>query len=148
MATGCPQDVIFAFCGWCCSVGFIEWWPPACMMSPKSPQVMSERSRSLTVKLIKRLHECDTVVVMTDLRVESKALSFPTLTYGCELWAVTEPMTVVEMSLIWGLAGLILRRMLRSSVIQEGEVNHYSSSSKGESFVWSGHLTRRPPEHF
>ena len=54
----------------------------------------------------------------------SWSISVPTLTYGHELWVVTERMRsriqVVEMSFLRGVSGLSLRDRVRSSAIREG----------------------------
>uniref|UniRef100_A0A8C6NQZ4 Reverse transcriptase domain-containing protein n=1 Tax=Nothobranchius furzeri TaxID=105023 RepID=A0A8C6NQZ4_NOTFU len=74
----------------------------------------------------------------------------PTLTYGHELWVVTERtrlrIQAAEMSFLQRVAGLSLRDRVRSSVIWEGlRVDPLLLSIERSQLRWLGHLVRMPP---
>ncbi|MDF4355499.1 hypothetical protein P3445_23705, partial [Vibrio parahaemolyticus] len=73
----------------------------------------------------------------------------PTLTYGHELWGVTERMRlriqVLEMSFLRGVAGLSLRDRVRSSDIwRELGVEPLLLHIERGRLRWFGHLVRMP----
>lgn len=73
----------------------------------------------------------------------------PTLTYGHELWVVTEKMRsriqAAEMSFLRRVAGLSLRDRVRSSDIREGlGVEPLLLHIERSQLRWFGHLVRMP----
>uniref|UniRef100_A0A8C6M1L2 Reverse transcriptase domain-containing protein n=1 Tax=Nothobranchius furzeri TaxID=105023 RepID=A0A8C6M1L2_NOTFU len=106
-------------------------------------------------------HEIDwhigaaSAVVKRELSQKAK-LSFyrsiyvPTLTYGYELWVVTERtrsrIQAAEMSFLRRVAGLSLRDRVRSLVIREGlGVDPLLLYIERSQLRWLGHLVRMPP---
>ncbi|KAL7836057.1 hypothetical protein SRHO_G00284040 [Serrasalmus rhombeus] len=74
----------------------------------------------------------------------------PTLTYGHELWVMTERtrsrIQAAEMSFLRRVAGLSLRDRVRSSVIREGlGVEPLLLHVERSQLRWFGHLVRMPP---
>jgi len=74
----------------------------------------------------------------------------PTLTYGHELWVVTERtrlrIQAAEMGFLCRVSGLSLRDRVRSSVIWEGlGVGLLLLSIETSQMRWLGHLVRMPP---
>ncbi|TWW73603.1 hypothetical protein D4764_15G0009970 [Takifugu flavidus] len=95
------------------------------------------------------------VVVKRELRRKAKlsiyrSIFIPTLTYGHELWVMTERtrsrVQAAEMSFLRRVAGLSLRDRVRSSAIRE-ELGVESLLLRVErsQMRWLGHLVRMPP---
>nr|XP_054599772.1 uncharacterized protein LOC129164266 [Nothobranchius furzeri] len=79
-----------------------------------------------------------------------RSIYVPTLTYGHELWVVTDRMRsriqAAEMSFLRRVAGLSLRDRVRSSVIREGlGVDPLLLHIERSQLRWLGHLVRMPP---
>ncbi|MEJ4846145.1 hypothetical protein SKA08_15585, partial [Enterococcus faecium] len=95
------------------------------------------------------------VVLKIELSVKAKlsiyrSIYVPTLTYGHELWVVTERtrsrIQAAEMSFLRRVAGLSLRDRVRSSAIREGlRVEPLLLHIERSQLRWFGHLTRMPP---
>ncbi|XP_048009164.1 uncharacterized protein LOC125243494 [Megalobrama amblycephala] len=95
------------------------------------------------------------VVVKKELSREAKlsiywSIYIPTLTYGHELWVMTERMRsriqAVEMSFLRRVAGRSLRDRVRSSVTQEElRVEPLLLHIERSQLRWLGHLFRMPP---
>uniref|UniRef100_A0A8C6KZ86 Reverse transcriptase domain-containing protein n=1 Tax=Nothobranchius furzeri TaxID=105023 RepID=A0A8C6KZ86_NOTFU len=95
------------------------------------------------------------VVVNRELSQKAKlsiyrSIYVPTLTYGHELWVVTERtrsrIQAAEMSFLRRVAGLSLRDRVRSSVIREGlGVDPLLLHIERSQLRWLGHLVRMPP---
>ena len=95
------------------------------------------------------------VVVKRELSRKAKlsiywSIYVPTLTYGHELWVVTERtrsrIQAAEMSFLRRVAGLSLRDRVRSSVIREGlRVEPLLLRIERSQMRWLGHLVRMPP---
>uniref|UniRef100_A0A669BJZ3 Reverse transcriptase domain-containing protein n=1 Tax=Oreochromis niloticus TaxID=8128 RepID=A0A669BJZ3_ORENI len=95
------------------------------------------------------------VVVKRELSVKAKlsiyrSIYVPTLTYGHELWVVTERtrsrIQAAEMSFLRRVAGLSLRDRVRSLAIREGlRVEPLLLHIERSQLRWFGHLTRMPP---
>ena len=96
------------------------------------------------------------VVVKRELSRKAKlsiyqSIYVPTLTYGHELWVVTERtrsrIQAAEMSFLRRVAGLSLRDRVRSSAIREelGVEPLLLRVERGQ-LRWLGHLVRMPPE--
>uniref|UniRef100_A0A8C6LRX0 Reverse transcriptase domain-containing protein n=1 Tax=Nothobranchius furzeri TaxID=105023 RepID=A0A8C6LRX0_NOTFU len=95
------------------------------------------------------------VVVKRELSQKAKlsiyrSIYVPTLTYGHELWVVTERtrsrIQAAEMSFLRRVAGLSLRDRVRSSVIQEGlGVDPLVLHIQRSQLRWLGHVVRMPP---
>ena len=96
-----------------------------------------------------------TVVVKRELSLKAKlsiyqSIYVPTLTYGHELWVVTERMRsriqAAEMSFLCRVAGLSLRDRVRSSDIRrELGVEPLLLRVERGQLRWFGHLIRMPP---
>jgi len=80
-----------------------------------------------------------------------RSIYVPTLTYGHELWVVTERMSgsriqVAKMSFLRRVAGLSLRDRVRSSDIRrELGVESLLLRVERSQLRWFGHLIRMPP---
>uniref|UniRef100_A0A8C6M0A0 Reverse transcriptase domain-containing protein n=1 Tax=Nothobranchius furzeri TaxID=105023 RepID=A0A8C6M0A0_NOTFU len=79
-----------------------------------------------------------------------RSIYVPTLTYGHELWVVTERtrlrIQAAKMSFLRRVAGLSLRHRVRSSVIGEGlGVDPLLLHIERSQSRWLGHLIRMPP---
>ena len=95
------------------------------------------------------------VVVKKELSQKAKlsiywSIYVPILTYGHELWVVTERtrsrIQATEMGFLRRVSGLSLRDRVRSSVIQEGlGVEPLLLRIKRSQMRWLGHLVRMPP---
>ena len=95
------------------------------------------------------------VVVKKELSQKAKLSIYrliyvPTLTYGHELWVVTERtrlrIQAAEMGFLRRVSGLSLRDEVRSSVIQEGlGVEPLLLRIERSQMRWVGHLVRMPP---
>uniref|UniRef100_A0A8C6KY55 Reverse transcriptase domain-containing protein n=1 Tax=Nothobranchius furzeri TaxID=105023 RepID=A0A8C6KY55_NOTFU len=95
------------------------------------------------------------VVVKRELSQKEKlsiyrSIYVPTLTYGHELWVVTErtrsQIEAAEISFLHRVAGLSLRDRVRSSVIREGlGVDPLLLHIKRRQLRWIWHLVRMPP---
>uniref|UniRef100_A0A8C6MCM8 Reverse transcriptase domain-containing protein n=1 Tax=Nothobranchius furzeri TaxID=105023 RepID=A0A8C6MCM8_NOTFU len=95
------------------------------------------------------------VVVKRELSQKVKlsiyqSIYFPTLTYGHELWVVTERMRswiqAAKMSFLRRVSGLSLRDRVRSSVIREGlGIDSLLLHIERSQLRWLGHLVRMPP---
>ena len=95
------------------------------------------------------------VVVKKELSQKAKlsiywSIYVPTLTYGHELWVVTERtrsrIQVAEMGFLRRVSGLSLRDRVRSSVIREGlGVEPLLLLIEKSQMRWLGHLVRMPP---
>ena len=95
------------------------------------------------------------VVVKRELSRKAKlsiyrSIYFPILTYGHELWVMTERMRsrvqAAEMSFLRRVAGLSLRDRVRSSAIREGlRVEPLLLHVERSQLRWFGHLARMPP---
>ncbi|XP_048857101.1 uncharacterized protein LOC125724452 [Brienomyrus brachyistius] len=103
--------------------------------------------------VMRALHR--SVMVKRELSQKAKlsiyqSIYVPTLTYGHELWVVTERtrsrMQAAEMSFLRRVAGLSLRDGVRSSVIREGlRVEPLLLRIERSQMRWLGHLIRMPP---
>ncbi|KAL4005315.1 hypothetical protein ACER0C_005028 [Sarotherodon galilaeus] len=91
----------------------------------REPEI--DRRIGAATAVMRTLHR--SIVVKRELSVKAKlsiyrSIYVPTLTYGHELWVVTERMRLriqaAEMSFLRKVAGLSLRDRVRSSAIQEG----------------------------
>ncbi|TWW73461.1 hypothetical protein D4764_15G0008550 [Takifugu flavidus] len=97
------------------------------------------------------------VVVKRELSQKAKlsiyrSIFVPTLTYGHELWVMTERtrswVQAAEMSFLRRVAGLSLRDRVRSSAIQEElGVEPLLLRFERSQMRWLGHLVRMPPGH-
>ncbi|XP_056588515.1 uncharacterized protein LOC130408985 [Triplophysa dalaica] len=81
-----------------------------------------------------------------------RSIYVPTLTYGHELWVMTErtrsQIQAAEMSLLRRVAGRSLRDRVRSSVTREElRVDPLLLHIEGGQLRWLGHLFRMPPGH-
>ncbi|XP_061622105.1 furin (paired basic amino acid cleaving enzyme) a isoform X2 [Phyllopteryx taeniolatus] len=81
-----------------------------------------------------------------------RSIYVPTLTYGHELWVVTEKtrsrIQGAEMSFFRRVSGLSLRDRVRSSVIREDiRVESLLLHIERSQMRWLGHLIRMPPGH-
>ena len=95
------------------------------------------------------------VVVKRELSRKAKlsiyrSIYVPTLTYGHELWVMTERtrsrVQAAEMSFLRRVAGLSLRDRVRSSDIREGlRVEPLLLHVERSQMRWFGHLMRMPP---
>ena len=95
------------------------------------------------------------VVVKKELSRKAKlsiyrSIFVPTLTYGHELWVVTERtrsrVQAAEMSFLRRVAGFSLRDRVRSSVIRQGlGVEPLLLRIERSQLRWLGHLIRMPP---
>ncbi|TWW74379.1 hypothetical protein D4764_14G0003810 [Takifugu flavidus] len=95
------------------------------------------------------------VVVKRELSQKAKlsiyrSIFVPTLTYGHELWVMTERtrsrVQVAEMSFLRRVAGLSLRDRVRSSAIcEEHELEPLLLRIERSQIGWLGHLVRMPP---
>ena len=95
------------------------------------------------------------VVVKKELSRKAKlsiyrSIYVPALTYGHELWVVTERtrsrIQAAEMSFLRRVSGLSLRDRVRSSVIREGlRVEPLLLRIERSQMRWLGHLVRMPP---
>ena len=95
------------------------------------------------------------VVVKRELSRKAKLLIYqsifiPTLTYGHELWVVTERtrsrVQAAEMSFLCRVAGLSFRDRVRSLVIREElRVDPLLLCIERSQMRWLGHLVRMPP---
>ncbi|XP_065817852.1 uncharacterized protein [Labrus bergylta] len=98
---------------------------------------------------------CRTVVAKRELSLKAKlsiyrSIYITTLTYGHELWVVTERMRsriqAAEISFLRRVAGLSLRDRVRSSDIQgELGVEPLLLRIERSQLRWFGHLLRMPP---
>ena len=103
--------------------------------------------------VMRTLHS--SVVVKKELSRKAKlsiyrSIFVPTLTYGHELWVVTERtrsrVQAAEMSFLRRVAGFSLRDRVRSSVIRRGlGVEPLLLRIERSQLRWLGHLTRMPP---
>jgi len=103
--------------------------------------------------VMRALHR--SVVVKKELSRKAKlsiyqSIYVPTLTYGHELWVVTERtrsrIQAAEMSFLRRVSGLSLRDRVRSSVIREGlRVEPLLLRVERGQLRWLGHLIRMPP---
>ena len=103
--------------------------------------------------VMRTLHS--SVVVKKELSRKAKlsiyrSIFVPTLTYGHELWVVTERtrsrVQAAEMSFLRRVAGFSLRDRVRSSVIRQGlGVEPLLLRIERSQLRWLGHLTRMPP---
>lgn len=103
--------------------------------------------------VMRALHR--SVVVKRELSRKAKlsiyqSIFVPTLTYGHELWVVTERtrsrVQAAEMSFLRRVAGLSLRDRVRSSVIREElGVEPLLLRIEKSQMRWLGHLIRMPP---
>ena len=80
-----------------------------------------------------------------------RAIFVPTLTYGHEVWVMTERIRsriqAAEMSFLRRVAGVSLRDRVRSSVIRERlGVEPLLLHLERSQLRWFGHLVRMPPE--
>ena len=97
-----------------------------------------------------------TVVTKRELSQKAKlsvfrAIFVPTLTYGHEVWVMTERtrsrIQAAEMSFLRRVAGISLRDRVRSSVIRERlGVEPLLLHLERSQLRWFGHLVRMPPE--
>ncbi len=75
-----------------------------------------------------------------------QSIYIPTLTYGHELWVVTERMRWTEMSFLRREAGLSLRgRVGNSDILKGAWIRATAPSHWMEPLRWFRHLIRRPP---
>ena len=112
-----------------------------------------DRRIGAAAAVMRTLHR--SVVVKRELSVKAKlsiyrSIYVPTLTYGHELWVVTERtrsrIQAAEMSFLRRVAGLSLRDRVRSSAIREGlRVEPLLLHIERSQLRWFGHLTRMPP---
>ena len=76
----------------------------------------------------------------------------PVLTYGHELWVVTERMRsrvqAVEMRYLRRVAGLTLRDGVRSTIREDLKVDSLLLLVERSQLRWFGHLIRMPPGGF
>uniref|UniRef100_A0A669C5T3 Reverse transcriptase domain-containing protein n=1 Tax=Oreochromis niloticus TaxID=8128 RepID=A0A669C5T3_ORENI len=103
--------------------------------------------------VMRRLYR--SIVVKRKLSVKAKlsiywSIYVPTLTYGHELWVVTERtrlrIQATEMGFLRRVAGLSLGDRVRSSAIREGlRVEPLLLHIKRSQLRWFEHLTRMPP---
>ena len=103
--------------------------------------------------VMRTLHR--SVVVKRELSRKAKlsiyqSIFVPTLTYGHELWVVTERtrsrVQAAEMSFLRRVAGLSLRDRVRSSAIREDlRVEPLLLRVERSQMRWLGHLVRMPP---
>ncbi|KAK0137435.1 putative uncharacterized transposon-derived protein F52C9.6 [Merluccius polli] len=103
--------------------------------------------------VMRTLHR--SVVMKRELSRKAKLLIYqsifvPALTYGHELWVVTERtrsrVQAAEMSFLRRVAGLSLRDRVRSSVIREElGVDPLLLRVERSQMRWLGHLVRMPP---
>ncbi|XP_048880792.1 uncharacterized protein LOC125748552 [Brienomyrus brachyistius] len=103
--------------------------------------------------VMRALHR--SVMVKRELSQKAKlsiyqSIYVPTLTYGHELWVVTERtrsrVQAAEMSFLRRVAGLSLRDRVRSSVIRRGlRVEPLLLRIERSQMRWLGHLIRMPP---
>ncbi|KAL4004686.1 hepatocyte cell adhesion molecule [Sarotherodon galilaeus] len=99
---------------------------------------------------------CTGLLWWIELSVKAKlslywSIYAPTLTYGHELWVVTETtrsqIQAAEMGFLRRVAGLSLRDRVRSLAIQEGlRVETLLLHIERSQLSWFGHLMRMPPE--
>ncbi|KAK3506456.1 hypothetical protein QTP70_000619 [Hemibagrus guttatus] len=90
------------------------------------------------------------VVVKKELSRKAKSIYVPTLSYGHELWVMTESVRsriqAAEMSFLSRVAGRSLRDRLRSSVTREElGVEPLLLHIERRQLRWLGHLFRMPP---
>uniref|UniRef100_A0A3P9D6Y1 Uncharacterized protein n=1 Tax=Maylandia zebra TaxID=106582 RepID=A0A3P9D6Y1_9CICH len=112
-----------------------------------------DRRIGAAAAVMRTLHR--SVVVKRELSVKAKlsiyrSIYVPTLTYGHELWVVTERtrsrIQAAEMSFLRRVAGLSLRDRVRSSAIREGlRVEQLLLHIERSQLRWFGHLARMPP---
>uniref|UniRef100_A0A669EXX2 Reverse transcriptase domain-containing protein n=1 Tax=Oreochromis niloticus TaxID=8128 RepID=A0A669EXX2_ORENI len=117
----------------------------------REPEI--DRRIGAAAAVMRTLHR--SVVVKRELNVKAKLLIYrsiyvPTLTYGHELWVVTERtrsrIQAAEMSFLRRVAGLSLRDRVRSSAIREGlRVEPLLLHIERSQLRWFGHLTRMSP---
>ncbi|CAI5677887.1 unnamed protein product [Oreochromis niloticus] len=117
----------------------------------REPEI--DRRIGAAAAVMRTLHR--SVVVKRELSVKAKlsiyrSIYVPTLTYGHELWVVTERtrlrIQAAEMSFLRRVAGLSLRDRLRSSAIWEGlRVEPLLLHIERNQLRWFGHLNRMPP---
>uniref|UniRef100_A0A669C209 Reverse transcriptase domain-containing protein n=1 Tax=Oreochromis niloticus TaxID=8128 RepID=A0A669C209_ORENI len=117
----------------------------------REPEI--DRRIGAAAAVMRTLHRF--VVVKRELSVKAKlsiyrSIYVPTLTYGHELWVVTERtrsrIQAAEMSFLRRVAGLSLRDRVRSSAIREGlRVEPLLLHIERSQLRWFGHLTRMPP---
>ena len=80
-----------------------------------------------------------------------RAIFVPTLTYGHEVWVMTESIRsrvqAAEMSFLRRVAGISLRDRVRSSITRERlGVEPLLLNLERSQLRWFGHLVRMPPE--
>ena len=117
----------------------------------QSPAIVGQRKPWLAV--VRTLHRA--VVVKRELSQKARlsvyrSIFVPTLTYGHELWVVTERtrsrIQAAEMGFLRRVAGLSLRDRVRSSVIRERlKVEPLLLRIERSQLRWFGHLVRMPP---